>query len=381
MANPEHVAIFKKGKAVWNQWRKDNPHILPDLRDINIRSVDLSGTYLIERYIPVDVGGENINLSGTNLAGANIRNAQLQGAWLNGAKLHKAKLRDADLTGAHLNSADLREADLRGALLQETILQAADLRGASLVNATLYDAYLDSANLVGADLSGAVLSGADLQYARLVNTNLEGADLTNCHIYGISAWDIKLNQNTKQRNLTITPHDESAISVDQIKVAQFIYLLLNNEEIRDVIDTIAKNAVLILGRFTEERKKVLDVIRDELRKQNWLPILFDFAKPTSRDITETISTLAHISRFIIADLTDAKSIPQELQAIVPNLPSVPVQPLLAANATEYAMFEHFKRYPWVLPVYHYNDIAMLVAALDEQVIKPAVSKAQEVSPR
>jgi hypothetical protein len=138
---------------------------------------------------------------------------------------------------------------------------------------------------------------------------------------------------------------ESPIQVDNLEVAQFIYLLLNNAKIRSVIDTITSKVVLILGRFTPERKVVLDAIRDELRKRDYLPVLFDFEKPASRDLTETISTLAHMARFVIADITDAKSIPQELMAIVPNMPSVPVQPLLLASQHEYGMFEHFRNYP------------------------------------
>jgi hypothetical protein len=55
-------------------------------------------------------------------------------------------------------------------------------------------------------------------------------------------------------DLVITPPNESPIQVDNLEVAQFIYLLLNNEKIRDVIDTIGKKAVLILGRFTPHRK-------------------------------------------------------------------------------------------------------------------------------
>ena len=70
---------------------------------------------------------------------------------------------------------------------------------------------------------------------------------------------------------------------------------MHNEKIRRVIDTITSKAVLILGRFTEERKKVLDALRDELRRHDYLPILFDFDKPASKDLTGTILTLAHMA--------------------------------------------------------------------------------------
>lgn len=76
-------------------------------------------------------------------------------------------------------------------------------------------------------------------------------------------------------------------------------------------------------------------------------------------------------------MTDAKSIPQELMAIVPNLPSVPVQPLLLASQREYGIFEHFKRYPWVLEPFLYEDQDGLLAAIKEMVIGPAEKKAKE----
>ena len=57
--------------------------------------------------------------------------------------------------------------------------------------------------------------------------------------------------------------------------------------------------------------------------------------------------------------------------IVPSLPSVPVQPLLLRGDQEYAMFEHYLRYPWVLPVYEYDGVAALLGSIDEKVIAPA----------
>jgi hypothetical protein len=76
--------------------------------------------------------------------------------------------------------------------------------------------------------------------------------------------------------------------------------------------------VLILGRFTDERKAILEALRDELRKRDYLPILFDFDKPDSKDLTGTVTTLANIVRFIVADGTGPKSIPHELATIVPT---------------------------------------------------------------
>ena len=100
--------------------------------------------------------------------------------------------------------------------------------------------------------------------------------------------------------------------------------------------------MLILGRFMDERKEVLDALRDELRKRDYLPILFDFDKPTSRTTDETITLLARVARFVIADVPDAKSVLRELRAIVPDLPTVPVQPVIIASQEEPGMFDFYR---------------------------------------
>jgi hypothetical protein len=171
--------------------------------------------------------------------------------------------------------------------------------------------------------------------------------------------------------LIITRPDEPTVTVDNIEVAQFIYLMLNNQKVRDVIDTITSKAVLILGRFTDERKAVLNALREELRQRNYLPILFDFDKPASQDLTATVSTLAHLARFIIADLTDPSSIPYELATVVPTTP-VPVQPILLSGSSEFAMLR--RRHHWVLTTHRYDSQMQLIADLGEKVIRPAELK-------
>jgi hypothetical protein len=106
--------------------------------------------------------------------------------------------------------------------------------------------------------------------------------------------------------------------------------------------------VLILGRFTDERKAVPKRLRKELRKRDYLPILFDFEKPGSRDADETITRLARMARFVVADISDAKAVLQELRAIVPDLPSVPVQSIILATQEEPGMFDFYRNSPLFL---------------------------------
>lgn len=430
-ANEQHVGILLQGVGVWNRWRKETPDVRPDLRQTNLHTAQLFGpevdpflshVNLQEAILfQADLSGADLrranlrfaDLREADLTGANLEEASLVGAMLTDAclrstNLNGALLTEANLRGVNLSAADLRNADLGGAALNEANLDGARLaranlrrsflRGASLVDAdlslafmrdvdlgatnlsraNLNEAHLEGAFVRDANLSDANLAGANLMYSRLIEVDLTNASLANCTIYGISAWGLKLD-GTDQSNLIITRPDEPTITIDNIEVGQFIYLLLNNQKVRDVIDTISSKAVLIMGRFTPDRKRVLDALREQLRKYNYLPILFDFDKPATRNLTETVSTLAHIARFVIADITDARSIPQELQRIVPNMPSLPIQPLLLSSAYEYGMFADLLSYPWVLEPYRYASVEELLTALETKVIAPAITKADELS--
>jgi hypothetical protein len=247
--------------------------------------------------------------------------------------------------------------------------------------ANLSKANLDGANLRGANFSDADLSGANLNRTELIGTDLSSADLTGSSIYGIAAWDVKLTSDTRQENLIITPPDQPVITVDNIKVAQFIYLLLNNEEIRDVIDTITSKAVLILGRFSDDRKPILNALRDALRKKGFLPIVFDFERPKGRDFTETIKTLAGMSCFVIADITNPRSAPLELQATVPDY-MIPFVPILQDGESAFSMFTNLQtQYDWVIDSLAYDSSQSLIEVLDDAVINPALEKRHELDLR
>lgn len=335
MANPEHLKILDQGVEVWNKWRRENLYQWIDLRETDLSDIDLS----------------------------------------------EADFQEADLSKTNLSGANLINADFFGAYLPEANLSYANLFGANLFDAKLFDADLTGADFSWADLSYANLSETDLSEAnlsnvRLIGTRLSNSVLKNTRIYGISAWDIK-KDGLIQKDLIITPEDEPEITVDDLEVAQFIYLMLNNQKIRDVIETITSKAVLILGRFTEERKKVLDALKDELRRRNYLPIVFDFENVGGKSVDETVNLLARMSRFVVADITDAKSIPQELKGFV-EANAIPVIPLILKGQSEYGMFDHFKKYHWMLPLHEYDSPEILLDNIIPAIIAPAEQKVAEL---
>jgi hypothetical protein len=214
--------------------------------------------------------------------------------------------------------------------------------------------------------------------SNLLKTQINNTKISKSKVYGVNVWDLE-GEFAEQTELVITRENESIITVDNIKVAQFVRLILNNKEIRDVINTLTSKTVLILGRFSPpERKSVLDALRNKLREYDLLPIVFDFERPDDKDFTETIKTLAGICYFVIADVTNPKSAPLELQATVPNY-QIPFVPIIQEGENPFAMMVDLqKKYDWVLDTISYRDGDQLIKILKKGIIDRAMAKHDEL---
>jgi len=442
MADPKLLEVLKCGPTEWNQTsRPESPNLEDaDLRGASLEGVALSGAILRGADMSeanltnadlsrADLGHANLNganlegakffyanltessfinadlaranLTGSTLTGytlgADFSKANLEGAQLYSVGGHLARFAEADLTRAILSlsnfsSASFRKANLEGAQLfkaelggcnlseanmQRAFLERADLRGANLSSADLTQADLRMANLSESNLADATFCEANLSHAILVDTRVNNGRFSGARVYGCSVWSLE-GLPACQEDLLITPDTEAPIRVDNLDMAQFIYLLLNNQKLRDVLDTITSKAVLILGRFGD-RKRILDAIRSAFRKRGYLPILFDFHTPQGRDFTETIRTLAGLARFIVADLTDPASVPKELEAIIPSL-AVPVRPLIQAGQRPFSMYSDFWKYPWVISEpFFYQNLPDLIENLDEHVVTAVEAKWREIT--
>lgn len=123
MANEEHLKILQQGVVVWNQWRKENPEIKPDL----------SGAYLF-----------GVDLSGADLFCADLRSTYLSSANLTGADLTDANLMSSDLTGVNFMSSDLTDANLINANLKRVQALGTDFAGANLTSTCIEDWHINS---------------------------------------------------------------------------------------------------------------------------------------------------------------------------------------------------------------------------------------------
>jgi uncharacterized protein YjbI with pentapeptide repeats len=170
--------------------------VRPEPNRLNLSRTDLRGADLLQARLP------RADLRGTQLQGADLGNAQLpradlRGAHLAGAGLRRAQLTAADLRGAHLQGAKLAEAQLAGANLVEAQLPRADLRSAQLTGADLYKAQLPRADLRGAQLTNGDLRGAQLQGANLVGAQLTGADLRGAQVNASQLREVTLDDSTQ----------------------------------------------------------------------------------------------------------------------------------------------------------------------------------------
>jgi uncharacterized protein YjbI with pentapeptide repeats len=379
MANLEHLTILKTGVTSWNRWREKSPGQAADLS-----GADLSGLKLNE-----------VSFLRTNLAGAILVKAQLE----------HAHLTDADLTGASLEGANLEHVNARnavfdrvaatGANFEVSTLRGARFRHAHLARARFHRAYLRETDLSDADLEGAWLRfanlerarcqrasfrGADLRHASMVETDLRGADLSDVHVFGISAWSTRTDADTRQ-DLIVGDRagDDAPLRAHDLHTAQLLALMLDGVGVRRVFDSVTSKLVLVLGSFSPGEKPLLDALRLALLGRGYVAVTFDFERPSSRDYAETVLSLVGMSRFVIADFTNAKEVRAEVAQAHRQYRRVPIVPIVRqGEPLPVTMVNSFSEEELDLVV-RYKDTDHLLQILEESIINPAETRASRIA--
>mgnify|MGYP005770686699 CR=1 FL=1 len=346
----DYVALLKSGSANWNKERTLNPTVTPILCNVDFaREFGESDFYALPEF-------EDVDFSHTDLNMASLRNCMFF---------------NCSFDNAHLTFTDLVDAYFINCTFCGTCMRVSRIGNAQFENCLFKNCDMSYCSAEETSFKNSMFINTKMEHMSLVRTDFSGAKLDGCLMYGISSWDLNL-QNSSQKNLVITPDSMPTLTADNIELAQFLYLMISNHHLRDIINTITSKMVLILGNFSPERKEILDQIREYLKTQDTIPVIFDFEKPSTRNLTETVMTLASMSKYIIADLTNPKSIPHELASIVRQLPSIRFYPIILKGEKPFEMFDDYKVYPWVQPLKEYDQIS-IKAAIEEIVYEEGVT--------
>jgi len=259
--NEQHLQVLKESvrrgsNRFWNQWRKNHPRVVPDLR-----GVILAGAWL--RAFNFD----RARLDGAVLDRADLASVRLEQASLRAADLYYANLssvhgRKANLSGARLGNATLRLGDFRSAtFLDDAYLNHANCQEANFSRAKLAGANLTDADLTSTRFDGADLAGAQLDGAILNRSSFLGASLRSASVGGAFIRHVQTDRKTDQRDLAVDVHVvwERArgrmIEFDQaqdLRLAQFHDVVDEHGAVANLISASAKRVVLILGSISAE---------------------------------------------------------------------------------------------------------------------------------
>ncbi|NES42674.1 pentapeptide repeat-containing protein, partial [Moorena sp. SIO2C4] len=126
--NNEDLILYQKRVEAWNQSRKRNTELVPDLIKINLTGANLTGANL-----------SNVNLTGANLTQANLTQANLSNVNLSGANLSHANLSHANLSQANLTGANLTAVQALNTNFEQALLTGACIKDWNINNATNLD--------------------------------------------------------------------------------------------------------------------------------------------------------------------------------------------------------------------------------------------------
>ena len=194
-------------------------------------------------------------------------------------------------------------------------------------------------------------------------------EITETVVYGIAAWDLQTSKEMKQSKLVIEKTYELysdlirqgkvPLMVDDIELAQFVYYLSNHKKMRDALNIMNDRGVLLLGRFKDGGLERLYSMREWFRGKGYMAMIFDFARPDNLSLTETVVTMAGLSKFVVVDLSGS-SVPAELQSILGQIK----KPVLAFG-DPYALFPDLTDQTRVITIE--NDELNLLRGLEKKL--------------
>jgi hypothetical protein len=170
-------------------------------------------------------------------------------------------------------------------------------------------------------------------------------------------------------NLALTPSDEAAVLVDDLEMVHLMDALLREPRSRELIARSSLRIALVIGRFPQWRRPHLDAVREELRRSEFAPLAIDLEKPVGPKLRSLIANLAHLARFVIADLAGSRAFAKELQPFSFTLRDLPIQVVMPDGEEPPDLPGN-----WAFEPCRYRDTEHLVEIFEREILQPLARK-------
>ncbi|MBD2511865.1 pentapeptide repeat-containing protein [Nostoc muscorum FACHB-395] len=247
MANEEHLAILKQGVKVWNEWRKENPHIKPDLTKVRFK--------IFSNY-------SKANFSESNLSEANFSGNSLAETNFIAADLTKVNLAQTNLINVEFNQANLSEAQIFNSYIEKSNFSTANLTKANLGLTRFINTKFNLANLCGVNLIGSFFG----------NCNFGKADLREANLGGSQAIETIFSEAILTGACIEAWYPNNTIKLDNI-ICDYVYLQDEQQERRPSIGNFAP------GEFAQLFQNFLETVDLIFRNGiDWDAFAYSFKK-------------------------------------------------------------------------------------------------------
>jgi len=254
-----------------------------------------------------------------------------------------------ELTGVSIFAAFAEGLTIKNAIFKDVVIEEGDFSRANFSGSTFINTRFNKTILSDACFDGAVFVNCNLNRVNLSDANFSVKEIRETVVYGISSWGLNVSEDSIQSKLIIEKtygfysdflkNKRIPMMVDNIELAQFVYYLTDHKKMRDTINILNDKGVLLLGKFKHGGLERLYNLRQWFSDRNYMPMIFDFDRPDGMDFTETIVTMAGLSKLIVTDLS-GDSVPHELHAILSTF----TKPVIAYHdGNPYSMVRDLKR--------------------------------------
>jgi len=301
-----------------------------------------------------------VNFNDASFSGGCLMNSDMYVAHFENAHFHHLQMGWTKITDGHFNGARFISAKL-----EEVQFKDVELRGAHFE-----DADACGARFLYVKMQHSSWINACLRHAHFFEVCCDGAVFDRCKILGIGICRVS-GKPSLQRDLNCGG-DKEPLLVDDLRLAPFIHELRYEDGFGRFADALTSKVVLILGRFSDARMPLLERIHGRLRALGYIPQLIKFPCDGLLDPGSVVNIAAMCSRFVIADVSDAREVIREVVGILSQLRPVVVKPIMEVGQVEPISFVWEKRSQRIhlLPPYEYPDADTLIANLSSAIIQP-----------